>query len=44
MNNWMFVSAAFTLTWAALIGYFVHLQRTTRRARDLAAAPRRGTR
>lgn len=42
MTNWMFVSAAFTLTWAALIGYYVHIQRAVRRARELAAASRRG--
>ena len=34
-NNWLFVGAAFGVTWAVFIGYFVHLQRTTRRARAL---------
>ena len=31
----MFVGAAFGVTWAAIIGYLVHLQRTLRRARTL---------
>jgi hypothetical protein len=34
-DNWMFVGAAFAITWAVLIGYFVHVQRTLRRARAL---------
>ncbi len=41
MTNWMFVSAAFTLTWATLIGYFVHLQRAVHRAREQDSASRR---
>jgi CcmD family protein len=35
MSNWMFVGAAFVLTWSALVGYLFHLQRTMRRARFL---------
>jgi CcmD family protein len=34
-DNWMFVGAAFVVTWAVLVGYFIHLQRTMRRARAL---------
>ena len=34
-SNWMFVGAAFAVTWIVLIGYFVHLQRTMRNARAL---------
>ena len=34
-NNLMFVGAAFALTWAVLIGYFLHLRRATHRARAL---------
>ena len=33
MSNTMFVAAAFTVTWAVLIGYLVHLRRASRRAR-----------
>ena len=40
-NNWLFVGAAFTVTWAVLIGYFVHLQRATRRAQALLDAAQR---
>ena len=35
MSNWMFVGAAFVLTWTALVGYLVHLQRAMRHARTL---------
>jgi hypothetical protein len=34
-NNLLFVGAAFAVTWGVLIGYFVHLRRTTRRAQTL---------
>lgn len=34
-GNWMFVGAAYVVTWAVLIGYVVHLQRTSRRAHAL---------
>jgi hypothetical protein len=34
-ENLMFVSAAFVVTWGVLVGYFVHLHRTLRRARTL---------
>lgn len=34
-DNWMFVGAAFVVTWGVLVGYFVHLHRTLRRARAL---------
>ena len=33
MSNISFVVAAFAVTWAALIGYLVHLRREMRRAR-----------
>lgn len=44
-NNWTFVVAAFTVTWAVIIGYLVHVHNTLRRARALlddarAAGPR----
>lgn len=35
MSNWMFVGAAFALTWTALVGYLLHLQRAMRHARAL---------
>jgi hypothetical protein len=34
-DNWMFVGAAFVLTWAVLVGYFVHLRGARRRAQAL---------
>jgi hypothetical protein len=34
-ENWMFVGAAFVVTWGVLVGYFVHLHRTLRRGRTL---------
>jgi hypothetical protein len=34
-DNWRFVIAAFALTWAVLIGYFVHLRRAHHRAQML---------
>ena len=34
-DNWRFVIAAFALTWAVLIGYFVHLRRVHQRAQTL---------
>ena len=34
-NNWVFVGAAFAVTWAAILGYLVYLRQTTRRARSL---------
>lgn len=42
-NNLLFVGAAFAVTWGVLIGYFVHLRHTTRRAQtllDLATKPK----
>lgn len=33
MSNTIFVTAAFTVTWAVLLGYLLHLRRATRRAR-----------
>ena len=41
-ENWLFVGAAFTVTWAVLLGYLMHLRRTQRRAQgmlDAATAP-----
>ena len=37
-DNWWFVGAAFGLTWAVLIGYFVHLRGALRRAKALLDA------
>ena len=34
-DNWMFVGAAFAVTWAAILGYLFHLSRSLRRARAL---------
>ena len=45
LNNWVFVGAAFGVSWAVMIGYFVHVQRTMRRARTLLdAATKAGNR
>lgn len=41
MSNMTFVVAAFTVTWAALIGYLVHLRREMRRARAALDQPAR---
>ena len=38
MSNTTFVIAAFTVTWAAIVGYLVHLRRITRRAAAAFAA------
>ena len=41
-GNWLFVAAAFTVTWAVLLGYLMHLRRTRRRAQvmlEAASAP-----
>ena len=37
-SNWLFVGAAFGLTWVVLIGYFVHVRGATRRAQALLDA------
>ena len=37
-DNWLFVGAAFGLTWVVLIGYFVHLRNALRRAQVLLDA------
>ncbi|HTR78222.1 MAG TPA: CcmD family protein [Gemmatimonadaceae bacterium] len=34
MSNWMFVGAAFTVTWVVVLGYLLHLHRVMRRARE----------
>jgi CcmD family protein len=34
MNNWVFVGAAFTVTWIAVLGYAAHLHRAMRHARE----------
>lgn len=45
MSNRSFVAAAFVATWIALIGYLGHLQRVTRKSRELLArATERGRR
>ena len=38
MSNTTFVIAAFAVTWAAILGYLVHLRRITRRAGAAFAA------
>lgn len=38
MSNTTFVIAAFTVTWAAVLGYLVHLRRLARRAGAAFAA------
>jgi CcmD family protein len=38
MSNTTFVIAAFTVTWAAILGYVIHLRRLTRRAAAAYAA------
>ncbi|MEP6989351.1 MAG: CcmD family protein [bacterium] len=43
-GNWVFVGAAFAVTWAVILGYLVHLHRTLARAQaqlDSAVAGRR---
>lgn len=37
-ENWLFVAAAFTVTWVILLGYLVHVRRTLRRAQAMMAA------
>jgi hypothetical protein len=37
-DNWLFVGAAFSLTWMVLIGYFVHVRGALRRAQALLDA------
>ena len=32
-DNWLFVTAAFAVTWAVVLGYLVHVHRLLRRAR-----------
>ena len=32
-DNWLFVGAAFGVTWVALVGYFLYVRRALRRAR-----------
>ena len=34
MSNWVFVGAAFGVTWAVILGYLIHLMRATRRSRE----------
>jgi CcmD family protein len=44
-SNGMFVAAAFTATWIAMLGYLVHLRQQVRRARAaLEQAGRAGAR
>ncbi len=31
-GNWVFVGAAFAVTWAVMLGYLVHVHRTMARA------------
>ena len=39
-DNWLFVGAAFGLTWVVLIGYFAHVRNALRRAQALLDASR----
>jgi hypothetical protein len=40
MSNWMFVGAAFAVTWGTLLGYFSHLRGATHRAQQMAESMR----
>jgi CcmD family protein len=42
-NNWLFVGAAYAVTWTGLIGYLVHLIKTTKRARAMLDAATKGS-
>lgn len=42
MSNTMFVSAAFTVTWAVILGYSLHLRRSIQRSRELLERSERG--
>ena len=44
MNNTAFVTAAFVLTWAVILGYAVHLRRSIQRSRELLERSTRGIR
>jgi CcmD family protein len=35
MSEWVFVSAAYAVTWVVLLGYAMYLNRRIRRAREL---------
>jgi hypothetical protein len=37
-DNWLFVGAAFGLTWVVLVGYFLHVRNALRRAQMLLDA------
>lgn len=41
MSNTMFVATAYAVTWAVLLGYLLHLRRTSRRARSAFDRTRR---
>lgn len=42
-DNLLFVGAAFGVTWLVMIGYLVHLHRTTKRARVMLEMATKGT-
>jgi hypothetical protein len=44
MSNWTFIIAAYTLTWATLIGYAFYLRRVRHRAEALHEEAVRQTR
>ena len=44
MNNTIFVSAAFVVTWIVIIGYALHLRRSIQRSRELLDRSERGGR
>lgn len=37
-DNWLFVGAAFSVTWGVLLGYLLHLRRVQSRANTAMAA------
>ena len=47
-SNWYFVIAAYAAAWTAVVGYWIFVHRSVRRARErferaTSAAPKRGT-
>ena len=44
MSNAVFIIAAFTVTWAVILGYWLHLRRSIQRSRELLDRSTRGGR
>jgi CcmD family protein len=44
MSNATFIVAAFTVTWAVIIGYALHLRRSIQRSREMLERSTRGGR